>query len=213
VQSVDERETFARDGLMRFPGAIDDAADIADRVWAHLAGRGIGRDDSTTWPQGAVRQLHGVGSSPGQERGYALALDTVLGAGRWKGNTRGGQVAVTFPTPGPWTLPTLTWHTDAPYTEPLEPVGGALLFAFVERVEAGSGGTLVRDDSDPSTRMSRFSAETDIDGLPMRVVELTGEPGDIVVAHPLTVHCAAPNCGDYPRMMRIMRPFVHGVVR
>ena len=247
--SVAELETFARDGLMRFPGAIDDAAGIADRVWTHLAGRGIARDDPTTWPQGAVHQLHGVGSSPGQERGYALALDTVLGPGRWKRNKRGGQVAVTFPTPGPWTLPTHTWHTDAPYTEPLAPVGGALMFAFVERVDAGSGGTLVlagshraaarfaatrpnlrtdkmattrkaffrshewlaalvRDDFEPTTRMSRFSAEADIDGLPMRVVELTGEPGDIVVAHPLTVHCAAPNCGDHPRMMRIMRPFV-----
>ena len=247
--SVDELETFARDGLMRFPGAIDDAADVADRVWAHLAGRGIERDDPTTWPEGAVHQLHGIGSSPGQERGYARALDAVLGAGRWKGNKRGGQVAVTFPTPGPWTLPTRTWHADAPYTEPLEPLGGALLFAFIEPVEAGSGGTLVlagshraaarfaaaratvrtdkmattrkaffrshewlhalvRDEAEPTTRLERFSAEADIAGLPMRVIELTGEPGDIVVAHPLMVHCVAPNCGDSPRMMRIMRPFV-----
>jgi Phytanoyl-CoA dioxygenase (PhyH) len=247
--SADERETFGRDGLIRFRAAIDDAVDIADRVWAHLGGRGIARDDAATWPQGAVHQLHGIGSSPGQERGYALALDSVLGAGRWKGNKRGGQVAVTFPTPGPWTLPTGTWHTDAPYTEPLEPIRGALLFAFVDRVEAGSGGTLVlagshrvaarfaaaratvgtdkmattrkaffrshewldalvRDGAEPTTRMERFSAEADIDGLPMRVVELTGEPGDIVVTHPLMVHCTAPNCGERPRIMRIMRPFV-----
>jgi hypothetical protein len=246
---VDEMQTFARDGLIRFPGAIEDVADIAERVWAHLAGRGIARDDRASWPQGAVHQLHGIGSSPGQQRGYALALDTVLGAGRWKGNQRGGQVAVTFPTPGPWTLPTHTWHTDAPYTEPLDPVRGALLFAFVDRVEAGSGGTLVlagshraaarfaatrptvgtekmattrkaffrshewldalvRDDTEPTMRMERFSAGADIDGLPMRVVELTGEPGDVVVAHPLMVHCVAPNCGDSPRIMRIMRPFV-----
>ena len=246
---VDELETFARDGLIRFPGAIDDAGDLADAVWTHLGGRGIARNDPTTWPSAAVHQLGGIGPSPGQERGYALALDAVLGAGRWKGNKRGGQVAVTFPTPGPWTLPTRTWHTDAPYTEPLEPLSGALLFAFIDRVEVGSGGTLVlagshraaarfastranvrtdkmattrkaffrshewldalvRDDAEPTTRMERFSVEADLDGLPLRVVELTGEAGDIVVAHPLMVHCVAPNCGDRPRLMRIMRPFV-----
>ena len=72
-------------------------------------------------------------------------LDAVLGAGRLAGpKTHGGQVAVTLPrTARPWTLPTRVWHTDAPYTEPLEPVCGALVFEFLERVDAGSGGTLV----------------------------------------------------------------------
>ena len=110
------------------------------------------------------------------------------------------------------------------------------MFEFLERVDAGSGGTLViagshrvavrfaaacptvgvekmattrkaflrshpwlvalmTDDSEPQTRMERFSTETELDGLPVRVVELTGEPGDIVVTHPLMVHCVAPNCG------------------
>jgi hypothetical protein len=53
-------------------------------------------------------------------------------------------------------------------------------------------------------RTAAFMAgETDVDGVPLRVVELTGEPGDVVLCHPLVVHCAAPNRGDRPRFMRI----------
>jgi hypothetical protein len=34
--------------------------------------------------------------------------------------------------------------------------------------------------------------ETIVDGVPLRVVELTGEPGDMVFCHPLTVvSCSA----------------------
>jgi hypothetical protein len=61
---------------------------------------------------------------------------------------------------------------------------------------------------DEPARTDRLLAPTDVDGLPVRVVELTGEPGDIVLAHPLIAHCVAPACGAQPRMMRIARPRV-----
>jgi len=44
---------------------------------------------------------------------------------------------------------------------------------------------------------------TTIDGIPIRVVELTGEPGDMVFCHPTLVHCVSPNHGTQPRFMRI----------
>ena len=50
--------------------------------------------------------------------------------------------------------------------------------------------------------------ETIVDGMPLRVVELTGEPGDMVFCHPVMVHCAAPNRGDWPRFMRIKQQFL-----
>jgi hypothetical protein len=245
-----DRDTFRRDGLARFASAVTPVDRLSESLWTHLAKRGIARDDRSTWPQGALHHLDGIGASPELDRGYAVALDAVLGAGRWMVPKSRGQVVVTFPEPGPWVLPTRLWHTDAPYSEPLEPVVGALLmFVFLERVEAGSGGTLVvagshrlaarfaasrptvgtekmavtrkaffrshdwlaslvSDVSEPDARMRRFSTEADIDGLPARVVELTGGAGDIVVAHPLMVHCAAPNCGEQPRLMRIVRPRV-----
>jgi hypothetical protein len=53
-------------------------------------------------------------------------------------------------------------------------------------------------------RIAAFmSAPTDVDGIPARVIELTGEPGDMVFCHPSIVHSAAPNRGEHPRFMRI----------
>jgi len=48
-----------------------------------------------------------------------------------------------------------------------------------------------------------MDGETIVEGVPLRVVELTGEPGDMVFCHPLIVHCVAPNRGQRPRFMRI----------
>ncbi len=42
------------------------------------------------------------------------------------------------------------------------------------------------------------------DGTPVRVVELTGRAGDVVLTHPWLLHSPAPNCGAAPRFMRSM---------
>ncbi len=56
----------------------------------------------------------------------------------------------------------------------------------------------------PADRIAAFmDGETIVDGVPLRVVELTGEPGDMVFCHPVIVHCVAPNRGKRPRFMRI----------
>jgi hypothetical protein len=56
----------------------------------------------------------------------------------------------------------------------------------------------------PADRIASFmDGETIVEDVPLRVVELTGEPGDMVFCHPLMVHCAAPNRGARPRFMRI----------
>ncbi len=56
----------------------------------------------------------------------------------------------------------------------------------------------------PGDRIAAFmEAGTEIDGVAVRVVELTGEPGDMVFCHPAIVHCGAPNRGLRPRFMRI----------
>jgi ectoine hydroxylase-related dioxygenase (phytanoyl-CoA dioxygenase family) len=56
----------------------------------------------------------------------------------------------------------------------------------------------------PADRIAAFmDRETIIEGVPLRVAELTGEPGDMVFCHPVMVHCVAPNRGERPRFMRI----------
>jgi hypothetical protein len=42
---------------------------------------------------------------------------------------------------------------------------------------------------------------TSIDGVELRVLELTGEPGDVVLFHPWLLHAPAPNCATTPRLM------------
>ena len=46
-----------------------------------------------------------------------------------------------------------------------------------------------------------------IDGVRVRVEELTGEPGDAVIMHPRLLHVVAPNSLDTPRMMLLQ--FLH----
>ena len=58
----------------------------------------------------------------------------------------------------------------------------------------------------PEDRIAYFMRETrDVRGVPVRVVELTGEPGDAILCHPLMLHAAAPNRRESPRFMRSQR--------
>jgi hypothetical protein len=248
--SAEQREHFDRHGFVRVRGAFDGAADMEDRIWVFLARRGIDRDDPATWPTGDARHLQKLLRDPvfmpiGGPATTA-AIDDLLGAGRWARPDHWGEFLVTFPEPGRrWTVPTL-WHTDAAYTDPLQPLLGVMLFSFLNRVEHRGGGTLVvagshrlvarfvadrpnvAEERSAATRKAfyqshpwlgdllatgedpdcyeRLTAEADIDGLPARVVELTGDAGDIVIAHPLLAHCVSPNCARQPRFVRIIRP-------
>lgn len=47
----------------------------------------------------------------------------------------------------------------------------------------------------------------DADGVRVHVAEMLGEPGDIILMHPLTLHAPAPNVRSTPRMM--LTQFVH----
>lgn len=56
---------------------------------------------------------------------------------------------------------------------------------------------------DQGERIRRFMEEgSTIDGVPVKVVELTGEPGDVVLCHPAIFHCRSFNCSKVPRFMR-----------
>lgn len=62
---------------------------------------------------------------------------------------------------------------------------------------------LTRGDDDAPGRVERFmSCVTDVDGIPAQVLEACGEPGDVYVCHPWTLHCRPPNASDRPRFLR-----------
>lgn len=59
------------------------------------------------------------------------------------------------------------------------------------------GGTVPKED-----RVAAFMDRTStIDGISLRVHEMTGKPGDVYLLHPLLVHAGPPNGGRWPRIM------------
>lgn len=61
-------------------------------------------------------------------------------------------------------------------------------------------------NADEPDRVKRFKeTEHEISGIPVRVSELSGDAGDVVICHPWLLHAPAPNCGSQPRMMCIQR--------
>jgi ectoine hydroxylase-related dioxygenase (phytanoyl-CoA dioxygenase family) len=61
---------------------------------------------------------------------------------------------------------------------------------------------LWRKDPPEEDRIARYMHDAhDVDSVPVRVVELTGESGDVVLWHPGLLPAGAPNCADQPRFM------------
>ena len=62
---------------------------------------------------------------------------------------------------------------------------------------------LTHGDASDRGRVDRFMATTtDVDGIPARVIEACGQPGDVYVCHPWTIHCPPPNAHTQPRFLR-----------
>ncbi|HEX3888528.1 MAG TPA: phytanoyl-CoA dioxygenase family protein [Phenylobacterium sp.] len=62
---------------------------------------------------------------------------------------------------------------------------------------------------DEGERIERFMQDGDeLDGVRVRVCEMLGEPGDVILMHPLMLHAPTPNVLATPRMM--LTQFVYG---
>ena len=59
---------------------------------------------------------------------------------------------------------------------------------------------------DRNERLQYFmQKDTEVDGVSVRVIEVTGEPGDVFLCHPSIFHAASFNHSDVPRFMRVKR--------
>jgi len=84
---------------------------------------------------------------------------------------------------------------------PGERLKSADLRAILQREEPWFGALFAPGGED---RVRRFMVEGGkARGFPVRVQEMTGEPGDLVVMHPAMVHTVADNALDRPRMMLV----------
>jgi hypothetical protein len=60
---------------------------------------------------------------------------------------------------------------------------------------------LVNEDDPDPRRSERCFAGTVVDGVPLRVIELTGAAGDVVITHLYTLHDGSPNTSPHMRLM------------
>ncbi len=252
-----QRSQFDEQGFLCLGGAFDraDAAAMEDRLWGALGRRhGVRREDPTTWSIPLASGLQSLRAEPVFDPiGSAVlreALDGLIGRDRWGEPKHWGQFLVSFPPADGTTATRALWHTDFPYTLPVDRVVGALVFSFLGEVPPGSGGTLaiagspavvrrflesrshlrsakmrvVRQalmshdpwlaalgddpgqDLDGDELAARFGdADQRVGDLPVRVVELTDAPGDVIIGHPWLLHSPAPHRGRRPRFMRVQR--------
>ena len=57
-----------------------------------------------------------------------------------------------------------------------------------------------RDSAD--TRVQRFMERSEFSGdVELRVIEMPGQPGDVLLTHPLLLHAPARNCASVPRIV------------
>ena len=167
-------------------------------------------------------------ASVGTER-ISAAVTDLLGPS-WHPEGQWGQPLITFPIPTRWDVPD-SWHIDFAPASPLSAVrmfafltsvrpggGGTTIVAGSHRLaerrvglksaefrrELAASSPWFRDLWRPveEDRMQRFMVEgAEVEGVHVRVVELTGEPGDVVLWHPSLLHAIAANCLDVPRFM------------
>jgi hypothetical protein len=165
---MDSFHEFRRTGLLRLPGAVPaaDASAMVDRISEHLD-----RLPSAS-PTGPIAGLRAITAAPEfRALGSASivgALDDLLGAGRWEPPRRWGRLLVTFPSAGPWDLPTgSAWHNDF---VPLRAGPGdraVQLFTILKDLPPRGGGTLVLTGS--HRLVARYIAETGEAPHPRRV--------------------------------------------
>ncbi|MBA2891165.1 phytanoyl-CoA dioxygenase family protein [Nonomuraea soli] len=210
-------EAFVRDGFVKLTGASPrELADAARaQVWAQI---GRSPDDASGWDEPVVWASDMTGQGPlgevARSHLVAEALDVVCGKGGWAPRGALGMIPVRFP--GRAVIDDRGWHIDA---NVVLPDGGyatggrpqtMLLLTLLSSVGADDAPTRIRVGSHRAVAaalegrvLDPMEAGPVVDeasrGFP--VAHATGEPGDVFLVHPFTVHAADEHRGGVPRFM------------
>jgi hypothetical protein len=226
-------KTFREEGVVALRGAfsVADAAELRAMLWRHVESTTpVRQSDPATWSfdghlglraleeRGVWHPVHGSSA-------VVDALDEIVGVGAWKPPSA-PHLLLTFPRDEPWVMPHGQWHIDFGFELPTWPTFAVKMFALLDTLEPGGGGTLLLKgshrlvdkagtdeshlfDSDPYLRMLQSAGggrgilgqAADVHGVRLRPVEITGEAGDVFLVHMHVFHSPSPNTASRPRQM------------
>jgi hypothetical protein len=209
--------TFVENGFLKVDGAVSrEIADAArDALWTQI---GLSPEDPESWTRPVVwaADLTGQGPFGALVRSSRLgeALDAVCGTGGWQPRGSLGNIPVRFPVPP--SDDDRGWHIDAntPGPDGTWAVSGRpqtlLLLTILSEVSAHDAPTRIRAGShrDVAALLDERLIDpfecgplVDAASADREVTLATGEPGDMYVVHPFTVHAADEHRGRVPRFM------------
>lgn len=150
----------------------------------------------------------------------ALLAEVTRLAGRMPKVVQDVELLLSPPRQGAWTLQGLNWHVDVA-AKPPGRLPGIQAFFLIDDVAGGGGGTLAlagshRVDMQPdgaSSRLRRIlrtaeDLERELDGLKVRVVEMSGRAGDVFLMDMRLLHTPSVNSAQHVRMMATSRCFL-----
>ncbi len=220
-----EIDAFVTDGYVAVRGALP--ADVLRacqaEIWSELSGRGVRREDPSTWRDPVVRidcPESEAFAAAGTQPVLWEAFDQLIGAGRWwRRHGVGGTIPVRFPSPDD--PGDAGWHIEASfenngdwwvnYRSRQRGLLALYLFSDVDeqsaptRVRPGSHHDAARvlipagDEGVPFPQAAAMAAGASA-GRPTALA--TGQAGDVILCHPFLVHAASwPHTGRQPRAM------------
>jgi Phytanoyl-CoA dioxygenase (PhyH) len=195
------------------PRSVADAARAA--LWQQL---GLSPDDARSWsaPVRWASDLTGQGPFGELVRSPALAaaLDAVCGSGGWVPRGSLGNIPVRFPVSPPnddrgWHIDANTPQPDGSWAVTGRPHTLLLLTLLSEvgpddsptRIRTGSHRDVARVLGPDPVELAEMGRLVDDASAERAVMHATGEPGDMYVVHPFTVHAADEHRGSTPRFM------------
>ena len=210
-------DAFVSDGFVKVaqaaPRSVADAA--RSELWQQL---GLSPDDPQRWsaPVMWASDLTGAGPFGELTRSpqLAAALDRICGTGGWLPRGSLGNVPVRFPVSPPnddrgWHIDANTPQPDGSWAVTGRPHTVLLLTLLSEvgpddaptRIRAGSHRDVARVLSEKPLALAEMGRLVDDASAGRPVAYATGEPGDMYIVHPFTVHAADEHRGRTPRFM------------
>jgi hypothetical protein len=210
-------EDFMATGYAKLENsALRSVADEARALlWRQLGLSPLDRDgwsESVRWASDMTG--HGPFAELVRSPKLAAALDTVCGRGGWVPRGSVGNIPVRFPVSPP--NDDRGWHVDAntPQPDGTWAVSGrphtVLLLTLLSEVGPSDAPTRIRVGShrdvarvlgpDP-VDLAEMGRLVDAASAERPVARATGEPGDMYLLHPFTVHAADEHRGSKPRFM------------